>query len=541
MKKHIITHLLLFFQTLSFGQFLLNGSALRTGGDCYTLTPERLNQAGSIWNAQKINLNESFEVILNINLGCKDADGADGMVFGFQPIGTSVGSNGGSIGFGGVVPSIGIEMDTWQNGNYGDPVFDHIAIIKNGNVDHNTANTLAGPVGFNAANANFEDCRFHDMRVTWNINTKTLKIFIDCQERLSYTGDIVRDIFRGDPWVYWGFTAATGGASNLHQVCLNYTTFLDQLPDTTICQGGQIQLNARGGETYTWTPSTGLSDSTIANPIASPLITTTYIVSITDKCQRLRRDTLQVKVGGSPLKVNLGNDTTLCRGQTLRLNAAASPTAQNAAFLWQNGTTDSILTVSDSGIYRVRLARNDCFAADTIQVRYLSPPSVGFPTDTILCLGQRLRLSADNPQAQYRWQNGSTQSTFVATVSGTYFVTVTNPCGSASRIVNALFKDCQQIFVPNTFTPDNDGINDIVYIYAPPNNIKNIKRFEIYNRWGNKVFEKTNFQPNDPQQGWDGRINGISPSSSDVFVWWAEIEFADGIVTTLYGDITLIR
>ena len=107
MKKIFIIKLFLFFQISSFAQFLLNGAATATGNNCYTLTPDQLNQAGSIWNLQKINLNESFEVILNINLGCKDGNGADGMVFGFQPIGTSVGTSGSGIGFGGVTPSIG--------------------------------------------------------------------------------------------------------------------------------------------------------------------------------------------------------------------------------------------------------------------------------------------------------------------------------------------------------------------------------------------------------------------------------------------------
>lgn len=540
MKKIFIIKLFLFFQISSFAQFLLNGAATATGNNCYTLTPDQLNQAGSIWNLQKINLNESFEVILNINLGCKDGNGADGMVFGFQPIGTSVGTSGSGIGFGGVTPSIGIEMDTWQNGNFGDPTFDHIAIIRNGNLDHNTPNTLAGPVSFNAAGANFEDCMFHDMRVTWNATTKTLKIFIDCQERLSYTGDIVRDVFRGDPMVFWGFTSATGGASNLHQVCLNYTTFLDNIPDTTICQGGQVQLNARGGETYRWTPATGLNNPNIANPIASPLFTTTYIVAITDRCQRTRHDTAVVKVGGSPLMVNLGNDTLICQGQTLRLNAAASPTVQGATFLWHNGTTDPIFTVRDSGTYYVRLARNSCFASDTIRVSTLPTPSVTLPNDTVLCLGQRLKLNASNPQARYLWQNGSTDPTFVATLSGTYFVTVTNLCGSASSIANVAFKNCQQIFVPNIFTPNGDSQNDILYIHAPPNIIKVIKRFEIYNRWGNKIFSQTNIQPNDATSGWNGLVNGKAVNA-DVFVWWAEIEFVDGYTTIFSGDVNIIK
>ena len=102
------------------------------------------SQSGSVWNANKIDLNNSFDFIFNVYLGCKDADGADGIVFMLQPLNTSIGAGGQGIGFFGVNPSVGIVLDTWQNIDLNDPAYDHISIQINGNSKH--GNDLAGPV-----------------------------------------------------------------------------------------------------------------------------------------------------------------------------------------------------------------------------------------------------------------------------------------------------------------------------------------------------------------------------------------------------------
>ena len=262
--------------------FYLNGSAIASNDSCYQLTSDVNWQVGSIWNGEKVNLNESFLVAVNLFLGCKDEDGADGIVFGLQPLNTSIGTAGGDMGFGDVEPSLGVEFDNFQNVDYGDPIFDHIAIVRDGRMQHNIpGGTLAGPVQANVNNPNVEDCAYHKMEVAWDANTQTLSVFFDCELRLSYTGDIVNEIFSGDPLVFWGFTSATGGLNNIREICFSYTTFLDELADQTLCPGSAIQLEAIGGTSYQWSPSEGLSDPNIANPIASPAETTLYTVEIT--------------------------------------------------------------------------------------------------------------------------------------------------------------------------------------------------------------------------------------------------------------------
>jgi gliding motility-associated-like protein len=542
MKKSV--YLFLIFGILPHflsAQFLLNGSATQTSERCYQLTPDALTKAGSMWNANKINLNESFEVVLDIKFGCKDANGADGIVFGFQPIGTSVGSTGEGLGFLNVRPSIGIEMDTYQNNNLSDPSVDHISINRDGDVNHASTNRLAGPVGFDAQNSNVEDCQFHDFGVSWNATTKTLKVFYECKERLSYTGDIVNTIFGGNPNVYWGFTASTGGLSNAQEICLKYTSFLDKgAADTVVCKGGRVQLNASGGETYKWTPTLGLSNSMIANPFASPDTTTNYRVEIGDKCGRIRADTIQVKVGGDPLMIDLGRDTQLCRGQQLRLSANTAVT-RGAKFKWQDGATDSIYIVKKAGVYTVQLERNACFSVDSLNVAFLADPSVSarFPTDTTLCNDKRLILKAQTPEATYRWQDNSTQPEYPVAKAGIYSVLVSNRCGKDSARIKVGFEDCERVYIPNTFSPNGDRINDYFFI-QDGGNVAAIKSLKIFDRWGGIVFQTVDVLPNIESAGWDGHFKNVL-LSPDVYAYVAEIVFKNGETTIRKGNITLVR
>lgn len=196
-----------------------NGAAYSENCNCYTLTNDQATQAGSVWNRNKINLNQSFDYKFNINLGTKDSDGADGIAFVLQNISISIGTTGEGMGFSGVTPSIGIPIDTWQNGNQNDPAYDHISINRDGDVNHSTANNLAGPVSAIDGRDNIEDAQFHVFRVTWNATTKKLSAAIDGIERVTVTLDLVAQVFGNDPMVFWGFTAATGGSSNRQRFC----------------------------------------------------------------------------------------------------------------------------------------------------------------------------------------------------------------------------------------------------------------------------------------------------------------------------------
>lgn len=96
------------------------------------------------------------------------------------------------------------------------------------------------------------------------------------------------------------------------------------------------------------------------------------------------------------------------------------------------------------------------------------------------------------------------------------------------------------VFVPNVFSPNDDGLNDWLTIYANPAVVTDIPVFEIFDRWGNLVFARKNFQPNNDLYGWDGRLREkvLAPS---VFVWFARLELLDGRAVDLKGNVTLVR
>ena len=201
----------------SVSQYILNGAATKDNCNCYTLTPAAFTQAGSVWNANKINLNNPFDFSFNVFLGCQDVNGADGIVFMLQPISTSIGSTGEGMGFSGITPSIGISLDTWQNLNLNDPVYDHISIQANGIPAHGS--DLAGPVQASLNSDNIEDCLWHVFRITWDPVTQLLRAYFDGHLQVQAQVNMIGTIFNNDPNVFWGFTAATGGAHNLQQFC----------------------------------------------------------------------------------------------------------------------------------------------------------------------------------------------------------------------------------------------------------------------------------------------------------------------------------
>ena len=122
-----------------------------------------------------------------------------------------------------------------------------------------------------------------------------------------------------------------------------------------------------------------------------------------------------------------------------------------------------------------------------------------------------------------------------------YSVTVTSIDGCTATATTALFvRKNVDIYVPNAFSPNGDGTNDRLLVYAGRTGIAKINAFRIFSRWGESVFEQYNFPPNDPQFGWNGK-HKEQPMDPAVFVWMAEVELVDGSKRLLKGDVTLIR
>ena len=124
--------------------------------------------------------------------------------------------------------------------------------------------------------------------------------------------------------------------------------------------------------------------------------------------------------------------------------------------------------------------------------------------------------------------------------SATYTLTITNiyGCITSAQITVNIDKS-RAIYIPNVFTPNEDGNNDIFMIFAGDlDQIKTVHTLRIYDRWGEEVFRQDEFMPMDPAYGWDGKLRG-QPMNPQVFVYWTEIEFIDGIKILYKGDVAL--
>jgi len=299
--------LLLFLTTKGYTQLnaVTIGDAQSIGNNCYVITENVDWQRGGVWYDNPIDFDEDFTIYYKNNFGSTDSQGADGMALVFKrtnifTINDALGNSGGGVGYEGILNSLIVEFDTYQNTDKNDPWYDHLSIMINGNASHSNPNNLVGPVPPTSTTTNMEDGVDHNIKIVWTASTQTFEVFFDCELRLSLNRDIRGTIFGGDSTVFFGFVGSTGGLSNLHQVCFNSISFVDNLvlQPQTICIGESAQVDAEipSGNTYTWSPSTGVSDVNIPNPTLSPNTTTTYTVTIEDECGEATIESVEITV-----------------------------------------------------------------------------------------------------------------------------------------------------------------------------------------------------------------------------------------------------
>jgi hypothetical protein len=187
--------------------------------------------------------------------------------------------------------------------------------------------------------------------------------------------------------------------------------------DTTVCNNVVFPLNATNpSSTYLW--SNGATTPTIN--VTTPGI---YHVTVTRTGNCIAKDTIAVMHSSAPT-TSIGNDTTICAGTSLTLNA----TTPSSTYLWDNNATTATRTVAAAGIYNVTITNQfGCFKRDTIEIAVSPLPVVNLGQLITICDGATVQLNAQNPGASYLWDNNATSQTRSVTTSGTYHVTVTNP------------------------------------------------------------------------------------------------------------------
>lgn len=207
--------------------------------------------------------------------------------------------------------------------------------------------------------------------------------------------------------------------------------------DTTICQGDVLLLNAfYPGATYTWHDNT-------TGSVKGASLPGVYWVDVTNSCGTVR-DSLQLQNLAAP-SVSLGNDTTLCTGDSLLLWAFY----QGASYLWNNGSTLPGQIAHPPGTYNVEVSNTCGTDYDTLQVFELQAPAVSLGNDTAICAGDQLVLDASFNASSYQWSTGSSASSILATSSGSYSVTVTNMCGIATDAIQLTVVDYPTVDLGN--------------------------------------------------------------------------------------------
>ncbi len=434
--------------------FVLNGNAQIQPGNVFQLTSANNTQSGSVWNNVQINLNYPFHFNIDVFLGCNNG-GADGMAFVLQPISTSIGSGGGGIGYQGISPSFAVEFDTWQNSS--DPSYDHIAIQRNGDLNHNGGNNLAGPIGFLPNNYQIEDCNWHSAIFEWDPVTQIFSLDFDGYTSvISYSGNIINSIFGGNPMVYWGLTAATGGANNVHKFRFNY-----ELNDVAIlCQDDSIQVNSlvtASSYTYLWSPSYNISNDTASSPYFNPDTTTTYTLAITNSYGCTYVDSFIVNVDTSAAIITFPLASDFCLGSLpINLNYA-TPIGGN--YLVNNNTSTIFNpTINDIGVNTITYlytSINGCSNSLTNNISVYDSPNVLCIPTNVSCNGftdgsATLTISGGTPTYSTNWAGFNP----IALAAGTYGYTVidNNNCTYSDSII---------IYQPGTLTSSINTTNVI--------------------------------------------------------------------------------
>ncbi len=430
------------------GQFAVNGDAEKISCNEYRLTEDQNNQSGTVWNKDSIDLTKPFDLSFCAFWGCDDG-GADGIAFVLQPVDTNVGTGGGGLGYDGISPSFACEFDTYENGY--DPSEDHVAIQQDGEPDHSTGKNLAGPVPALVGGGNIENCQEHDIRVKWDPSTQEFRVWFDGNIRLTYTGDIINNVFGGDPNVFWGITGSTGSLSNEQRFCTRVIANYNTSP-SSVCAGEPVQFKDSSYATvdtitdWAWDfgDGTTATDSSPSHTYDAP---GTYDVELIVTSSNGCKDTTvkQVRVNQNPdLSVNTTNPQ--CGGGC---NGMVEASASGGTMPYQF-SIDSGKTYQDSGTFT-----GLCDTTHYLQVKdaesctddtslTLSQSSGGFDLNLdvvvdISCPGEAdgsatVSVSGGSSPYNYEWSDGQSGPSADNLGPGTYKCVVTDNGGCKDSI-----------------------------------------------------------------------------------------------------------
>jgi gliding motility-associated-like protein len=341
------------------------------------------------------------------------------------------------------------------------------------------------------------------------------------------------------------------GCDSTHRVQLN----LRPLPDISFSaqaacpdeDNGSASLTAGGSSapyTFTWPDG-----STAAN--RTGLASGSYLITATDAAGC--RQTAFVQVAEYSLAIEIETQDISCYGRkdgSISIRLAGNGLGYSLD--GQNFDDASFFNRLGPGVYTayVRDIYGCTYEEPGIVITEPEKLFVQLPPDTTIRWGDSILIQALANRVgpvQFNWRPDYNISCSACNPvlafpreSSYYYVTArdANGCTAQERILIYVDKS-RGVFIPNIFSPNGDGANDIFHIFAD-DSVVEIKTFQIYNRWGEPVFEVYGAQPNNPIYGWDGTFRGELMNSA-VFAYFAEIEFTNGDLIVFKGDVTLLR
>jgi gliding motility-associated-like protein len=360
----------------------------------------------------------------------------------------------------------------------------------------------------------------------------------------------------GRYWVTLQTTDSKGCIDSIRkQTVVNHIPFVAVYPSSSlICPGDTVLLNALHQGKIRWSPTTALSCDTCSTIYANPLIATIYTATASDTIGCSSSFTVNIDVH-KPYTFNHNlRDTGFCIGGSTQLDVGVN----NLLYNWSpaNGLSNPnirnpIASPTSNTIYRVDVIDSAGCFPNTAQANVLVHPlPLIDPGPTIIVPYNSpfmLRPTYGPDIVSYKWNplnqlNCSTcaNPTGIALESYKYTVTATTSKGCTASDTLQLFIDCSadNILMPTAFTPNSDNLND--YFYPITRGMDKVNKFIIYNRYGQVVFQRYHFNPNDQNSGWNGAINGNLPASGN-YLYVLEAVCNLGEVVNKNGSVMLIR
>jgi gliding motility-associated-like protein len=277
-------------------------------------------------------------------------------------------------------------------------------------------------------------------------------------------------------------------------------------------------------------------------------------VTTNNNCTESYTDTIRAYQTPHPA---ITTSSRLCTGLIQFNGSLTDPQVDTITWAWNFGNNQQSSLQNPTvnmtpGTYTVTLQTSTSFGcqADTnTSVTIFGPPTIKGPPEVTVPVGLPVTLpitySAD--VVSYAWTPSTnldcpTCPDPVATVifSTEYYVTATdkNSCIATDSIFVKTICNSQNYFLPNTFSPNGDGIND--YFYPRGTSIYNVRSLTVFNRWGQMVFQRRDFPANAANMGWDGTFGG-KPAAADAYVYIVEVVCDNSQVVAIHGSVTLVR